>query len=495
MYNDIEKTVDKTIKDHNMIPQNGHIVIGLSGGPDSMCLFHILTKLKSQYDFSISAVHVNHKFRPGDAEKDQAFVEEFCQQNDISCYTVVVDVNQSAEELGETSEEAGRRVRYEAFDTAAMTYVNEGYNPDSVVIAVAQNMDDQVETIIMRILRGTGTDGLSGIPHTRKSKEGFRIIRPLLDVPKRAISQYCQDNQLNPCIDKTNYQAIYHRNKIRLELIPLLKAEYNFGVEESLVRLGKIAEEDKEYFDQIVEDMLTADSELHDDGRIIMDLKLMQDAHPSVKRRGIIKIFHDMGLVKDISYVHLEAAQALIQKGETGKSMDFPGGFRMRISYDKLIFERDENYRYVDSVDSGYGSTTKADQEAFIYLLDSDSTEGEIPFSKGGFRYKIMEPSVLPINDKNSIALDVDELLIKDEKLKLRTRKSGDKIYPEKMKGSKKIQDLFTDMKVDRKERDQIPLLVLQDEILWVPGLRKSGKFQVNQRTKKAVYIEWTTNI
>ena len=161
----VEK-VRRTVEEHKLISKGQHIVVGLSGGPDSVCLFHILMRLRKEYDLTIHPVHINHKFRPGAAERDQAYVEELCRKNGLECRTFVVDCNVMADELHMTSEEAGRKARYDAFYQVA----NEVGMHEDVKIAVAQNANDQAETILFRLLRGTGTDGLAGIAYERKER-------------------------------------------------------------------------------------------------------------------------------------------------------------------------------------------------------------------------------------------------------------------------------------------------------------------------------------
>ena len=168
----------KTITEHNLITEGMHIVLGLSGGPDSVCLFSVLCSMAKEMNLTIHPVHINHKFRPGAAEEDQAYVEELCRSKGVSCRSFVYDCPIIAKEQKLTPEEAGRNARYEAFFKVAAEIRSKGVPSEKIAVAVAQNANDQCETILFRIMRGTGTDGLSGIAYKRMAEDGTAAIRP-----------------------------------------------------------------------------------------------------------------------------------------------------------------------------------------------------------------------------------------------------------------------------------------------------------------------------
>ena len=237
----MKQKILRTIKEHDLLKEEMHIVLGLSGGPDSVCLFDVLHRLSEEMKWTLHAVHVNHMFRPGDAEKDQLYVETMCENRGVDCFVVVRDCNELAERLGRTSEEAGRIARYEAFSQCAQKLLEGGVAKDKIAITVAHNADDNAETLLFRIMRGTGIDGLAGIPYERYTEEGFRVVRPLLDVKRSDIERYCAENNLNPCIDKTNAQNLYTRNKIRNLLIPYIEENFNENIIETVNRISKAA--------------------------------------------------------------------------------------------------------------------------------------------------------------------------------------------------------------------------------------------------------------
>ena len=391
-------TVRQTIRAHDLIHKGDHIVLGLSGGPDSVCLFHVLLRIAEEFDLTIHPVHINHQFRPGAAERDQAYVEELCAKAGASapagagaprvlpCSSFVVDCNALAKELGMTSEEAGRKARYDAFVQVAEETAGQGTagtekaagretagteqagSSGAIRIAVAQNANDQAETILHRILRGTGTDGLSGIAYQRMER-GIPVVRPLLDVPREEIEAYCEENGLEPVIDHTNLEPVYTRNRIRLELLPVL-AEYNENIIGTLARLGRIAAADKEclwqqvdaaYAQLRIEDADGAVTEGvgsietegtgnavmkgagnaaggADPGLVVLDRAGLASQPEAIRHRVITRAFAEIGLESDISEERLRAADAIIMKKQAPKTVQFPRGYSLTVKQGKVFF-------------------------------------------------------------------------------------------------------------------------------------------------------------
>ena len=324
-----EDKIRKTIEEKGLIAQGQHIVIGLSGGPDSVCLFNVLKNISKELGLTIHPVHVNHKFRPGAAERDQQYVEELCRKNGLECDSFVVDCNVLAAETGMTSEEAGRKARYDAFYEVAERIAKD-IPKESIKIAVAQNANDQAETVLFRLLRGTGTDGLAGIAYEREER-GYKVIRPILDIYRDEIESYCEHNDLQPVIDHTNEESVYARNKIRNELIPYLEKEHNTNLKESLVRLARIASADKEYMWQQVEDFYKNHAR-QGDGEVSFDRELLAKAHPAIRHRAILKAFAFIGLESDVSEERIKAADAIIEKKQGPKTVQFPRGYVLEVA-------------------------------------------------------------------------------------------------------------------------------------------------------------------
>lgn len=485
---DVSEKIKETIQKKCLFEKCRYVVVGLSGGPDSMCLFHVLYNLRSDLNIKLFVVHLNHKFRPGAAEEDQSYVEEICQEYNVPCYSKTVDVNKLAAMRGETSEEAGRNERYKAFDEEAMRLVDKGNPKDSICIVVAQNQNDQVETLLMRIIRGTGPDGLSGIPIKRISESGFNIVRPLLNVDRESIEAYCKINNLNPRIDHTNEKSEYSRNKIRLELIPSLKNGYNPNIEGALIRLSQSATSDKDYFHKIVSEVISkeCDFEYDNNGKpflAVISTSVFKNNHPSISRRIITEILKSIGLIQGIESAHIEAAENAAIINRTGSTTEFPQGYRMRVSYDKAEF-------YKETAESEKEGLLNS-QKQIVFSPQKDSQTIKLP--AGILKIKFGKISDVKLNN-NRIAIDYESLIAENKCLNIRYKTAGDRITLKGMTGTKKLQDLFVDEKIERSRRDSIPLLVLGPKILWILGVRRSEEFQCTKDTKECLLLEWIPN-
>ena len=225
----MKQKILETIKKYNLIKENDSIVIGVSGGPDSICLLHVLSELKKELNFKIYVAHINHMLRE-EADEETEYVKEFCRNLGIECYIKRIDVVEIANNLKRGTEETGRQIRYEFFNEILE-------KTSSNKIATAHNNNDKVETILMNILRGSGLSGLKGIEAIRDEK----FIRPLIETSREEIEKYCVDNNLNPRIDKTNNENIYTRNKVRNVVIPYIKQEFNPNILKTINRLSEVA--------------------------------------------------------------------------------------------------------------------------------------------------------------------------------------------------------------------------------------------------------------
>ena len=436
MKNYVLETIEKTIKENELINKGDHVVLGLSGGPDSLCLFSVLMELRDKAGFTLSTVHVNHGFRPGAAEEDQVFVEKLCEDAGIECMSVNIDCNAMADKLGLTSEEAGRLARYDAFDEAAEAHGG------IVKIAVAQNLDDQCETMMFRLMRGTGPDGLAAIQYSRKSEKGFDIIRPLLDVDRKHIEEYCSSMDLSPRIDHTNAENAYTRNRIRNELIPYIEDSFNPEFKSALIRLSRSLNDDRRHFEN---ETLKAMADVSADG--VIDIEKYSSYDRSLRHRMLMGAMDSAGLTDDVSMVHVDAVDGLALKNETGKIIELPKGYIAEVSYGNL------------RIWNGEREEEAGEKKKVTALFSKDELMKEF----GTCSYEI------------------------------RKRAPGDYIHL--ASGRKKLKDLFIDMKIPRDERDELFVVAIGSEILWVPGIRYSSRYRAEKDDEKAIKVELFVNI
>ena len=289
------KTI-KTIQKYNLIESGDKIVVGVSGGPDSMCLLDILIKVcqNSPSPLAIVVAHVNHMIRD-EANEEEEFVKKFCEKNDIEFYAKRIDVEKIANTNKKGTEEAGRNERYAFFEEILKkTNANK--------IAIAHNKNDKAETIIMNILRGTGINGLKGIEVKRD-----KYIRPLIECERNEIEDYCKKQNLNPRIDKSNFDNVYTRNKIRNIVIPYIKKEFNSNIVDTMDRLSTLVAEEEEYIEKQVKKAYTYILLDEKENEIALDLKQFNLQEKVIKSRIILyTITRLFGSSKGIERVHIE---------------------------------------------------------------------------------------------------------------------------------------------------------------------------------------------
>lgn len=506
MKNDTVKSVREiainTIKDHDMLAEGYSVVLGFSGGPDSICLFDILLSIKDELNLNVYPVHINHNLRGEAALSDQKFCEEFSESKGLICHVFSFDCEADAKEFGITTEEAGRNYRYKAYGEVAKIAKNE-HPENNVVIAVAQNADDRAETVIMRILRGTGPDGLQGIPYKRGFTDEFTVIRPLLDIYKEDIIEYCNERGLNPRMDHTNSEPVYRRNQIRLSLIPELE-RFNPKVKEALNRLAVYAGEDREFLESMAEEIYLSIRETEkteDDiekgiGTVIFDVKTLLWLNPSIKRRVIALALRDIGLTEDVSAAHYEAIYDLLQSKNPSSYIDLPNAYAAWREYEKIVFGP-AHIGKDEKVDLE-GKFSQEQYSAKLFL-DEQLSVGQL--TERQCSTKRVSVKYIPIEEFDSMelvphtyaAFDYD-LITRDlgndwiDKLTVRGRKPGDIIRLNG--GSKKIQDLLVDLKIPVREREEIDLLACGNEVLWMMNPpRYSSKWRISEATKTIAYI------
>ncbi len=456
----IEK-VKEIIESYGLIKENDNILIGLSGGPDSMALLFCLLEIKKSISFNIVLAHVNHGVRGEDARADQVFVEKLAKDLDLAFYTKNVDMVAYGKEKGITAEEAGRELRY-GFFREILKEIGGGK------IAVAHNKNDQVETLLMRIIRGTGIDGLKGMTYRVDD-----IIRPILHIERREIEQFLKDRSIESVLDKTNLEPIYTRNKVRLELIPYLEENFNPKTIDSIWRLSNLASEDVDFLNEYTMDRINSIRVKSDGSKVVLSrekfLKDPKAIRQRVLRQAILEIKKSL---QGISEVHIDNALELIGNGTGNKEIDLIDNIKIRISYDQIIIENKAKIK-MESRPYSYGfsvpGTLIINNE---FLFESQIIEVDNNF-------------VIEKKD-NTKYFDYDRI---KGGLEIRNRKNGDRFVPFGMEGSKKLKDYLIDEKVPLDMRDNIPLLVDDENIIYVVGYRTSNIYRVRPETKRVLKV------
>ncbi len=450
MYN----KVIETIKKFNMLNNGENIVVGLSGGADSCALTHILTRLSGKMDLHITAVHINHGIRGEEAERDEKSAEEFCRRLNIEFIAYHCDIPSEAAKRGIGEEEAGRLVRYEKFYETAE-------KKNGAKTAVAHNMNDKAETLIMNLCRGAGMKGLAGIKPV-----GGSIIRPLIFCTRDEIEKYCDDNNIEYCTDSTNLQNEYTRNKIRNILLPWLSENINPAAGMNMANASELLREEEEYLESKAQEQYKKLLKDSGDGFVSLNADGLASEHSVIRRRvlriALRSLRPDM---RDFGRKHIENAEDILM-GDTGRRISLPGGITVSKGYGliNILYDREK-------------------QGAFCY----DIEPGKKYFIKETERYVLLSLNEEK-NIKNAVNIctkKIDYDKIKD-KIQLRTRQTGDFISIKN--GRKKIKDIFIDDKIPSDKRDSYPLLVCGKSVIIV-GDRLGTDYYVGQDTKNILYI------
>lgn len=324
----MEKKVLETIKKYNLIENGDKLVLAVSGGPDSITMLDILNEIKNEkiIDFEISVAHINHMIRE-EAKSDELYVKNYCEEKNIDFYSKSIDVLKLANNNKTGTEEMGRIVRYKFFDEVLE---KTGSNK----VSIAHNKNDKAETMIMNILRGSGISGLKGI----EPKRG-KYIRPLIECERYEIENYCKEKNLNPRIDKTNFDNTYTRNKIRNVVIPYIKEEFNPNIVNTLNRLSELVVEEEEYIENRVKKTYETLLIKEDKKEIILDLKKFNEEEKVIKSRIVLyTITRLLGNCQGIGKVHIEDIIKLCSNNIGNKFLTPNKNIKILVKNHKIYF-------------------------------------------------------------------------------------------------------------------------------------------------------------
>ena len=327
----LNENVLKTIKKYNLIQQNDKIVCAVSGGPDSICMLDILRRIKEEnkINFDIVVCHINHMIRE-EATADEQYVESYCKKYDIPFFAKKVDVKKIAETNKQGTEEAGRKVRYDFFEEIFQ-------KENATKIAIAHNKNDKIETIIMNVFRGSGISGLRGIEPVRENK----FIRPLIETERIDIEKYCEENNLNPRIDKTNFINDVTRNKIRNIAIPYIQNEFNPNFINTLNRLSEVITEEDEYMKKKIVEIYNKIKIREQDGFIILNLKEFNKQEEVIRKRLILlAITKAIGNAQNIEKVNIEDIIKLCSNNIGNKYLTPNKNIKISVGKGQVVFEK-----------------------------------------------------------------------------------------------------------------------------------------------------------
>jgi len=461
LFPDLINKVSATIKKYSMLSEKEKILVGLSGGPDSVCLLYILNNIKDKFTLDLHAVYIDHTMRPEETPEEIEFCKLLCKRLNVAFLTKSIDVKAYAKEQGLNRQEAARKLRYRIFEETA-------YEIDAHKIALGHIADDQAETVLIRLFRGSGSTGLSGIPPIRGT-----IIRPLIEIERKEIERFLDERKLDFIVDSSNLKEDYLRNKIRLSLMPMIR-EFNPNIIETLSKTASIFRDEERYFEIIVTKTLMKLISRKTDVRIELFLVPLEIMDKVIMRRVLRRAIEETRGLHGISFVHIEDIIELIKNGSPGDRLYLPKGIRIIKGYSTLILTSEHPVKLNTYILAIPGETILKEAGILIRASMVETHESGVMSQNSGLWYTLA-------------IFDADRLILP---LVVRPRKNGDFFYPFGFGKRKKLQDFFVDEKVPRDERDRTPLIISGEDIIWVVGYRGDERFKVTEDTMKILRLE-----
>ncbi len=450
---DILSTVEETVKKYYMLYGGESVLVALSGGPDSVCLLHVLQRMKENWRLRLHAIYIDHGLRE-EAKQEIEFCRALAEELGVGFTSYSIDVKSFAEHEGLSVQEAARFLRYRLFE-------EEAIRQDFDRIATGHHADDQAETILIRLLRGTGPVGLAGIPPVRG-----KVIRPLIELERWMIEDYLREQGLRYMMDASNLKRDYLRNRVRLDLMPILK-RYNPKIVKSLYRTAQILREENDFIEVKVTKALMRLISRKDSEKIELFLAPMENLERVILRRALMRAINEVKSLKGISSDHIEDIIDLIYEGQTGARIYLPDDIRVIKGYSTLIITARKPERIKECELKIPGETVI--KEASMVLITSIHSELD----------ELGDGKVMAVFDFDSLKMPI----------KIRARRPGDYFYPFGLGKRKKLQDFFVDAKVPRDQRDSVPIMISGEDIAWVVGYRMDDRFRVTPDSQRILKI------
>ena len=483
----VAATVRASLLEHRMVKPGDTVVVAVSGGPDSLCLLHILRDLAGELEITLHVAHLDHMLRGAESAAEAAFVTATAHAWGLAATVAARDVRALAASARTNLHEAARTARYEFLSGVAQAR-------GACAVAIAHNADDQAETVLMHLLRGAGPAGLRGmrpvvlwhewagienvelrIEKTRlQDATNSQLIRPLLLVPRAAIEAYCAAHGLQPRRDPTNQDRSATRNRIRHELLPQL-IEYNPHIVEALGRTAAICADEHDLAQQALAGVWPALA-CERPGAVDFVGGAWRSLHPALQRAALRRAYALLGGRDTLDLAHVEAARAIVAAGVGGRA-ELPGGIALHVGY-------------------GGAFTIGAARELDAPQLDGDAVELPIPGRAALARGWAIEAVVyaVPAPEEGAIItvaaqvadLDADTI---EGPLVVRRRRPGDRYRPVGGRGSRRLQDMFVDAKIPRAARATWPVVAAGEAIAWAPGLRPAAEFAAGPATRRILRL------
>jgi len=455
----LTRKVYQTVKQYGMIQKKDSVLVGVSGGPDSMALLHVLTDLSGIMKLQLGVAHLNHCLRQTAADYDEKYVKSMAKKLGLPFFVKKQDINTERKATGLSLEEAGRDARYHFFNTLCQEMQ---FNK----IAVGHHRDDNAEQILLNLIRGSGPSGIGGIPPIRNN-----IIRPLIQNSRVEIVDYLESIGADFVIDQSNNDDRFFRNKIRHQLIPLLKKAYNPQISETINRLGDILKSEEEWVNDLINPFFDQAVLNSEDRKIILSVSVLQTFHLAAQRRIIRKAISKIkSNLRKITYSHIDSVIQMLNKKFKDTRIDLPDQIRIFKQSDQLIVQKETKNLRIAKPPEEQSKTI-----AFEYLVYSSSieAEGSVCISEINTRVTLFKTTPEQINnlsDQGNLTafFDMDRLKFP---IIIRNACPGDKFSPFGMKGTQKLNRFFINNKIQPSKRSAVPIFLSGGIIIWVGGV------------------------
>ncbi len=469
------RSVDTTIITYGMLKKGDAVLAGVSGGPDSVAMIDVLAMLAHKYTLTLGVAHVNHSLRPKEAEADARFTASFARMLNLPFFSDKIDVHLYRKTHKLSLEEAARQMRYTFLNRLADKH---GFQK----IALGHHADDNAELVLMFLLRGSGSRGLSGIPPMRQD----RIIRPLIQSSRMQIMDYLKTRGLSYVMDSTNTDTHYLRNRVRRDLIPELKKAYNPRITHTLNRLAAIMEAENQWMEGETDTVFrNAVVEITSE-RVSLSVSKVKELHVAVLRRLIRRaVGHIKGDLRRIAYTHVTAGIHLLRQGRPGARLDFPEGVTVSLDDDALIFSRHNSGRFRRKTVPEVSVSTP-----FHYEISPGES---VSIKEIGVNLRCDTLDVADIGDlqtqgRSVACLDAQRLAFP---LFVRRVLPGDRFKPLGMTGTQKVKKYFSSHKIKPAQRKRGCVLLSRNKIVWLVGHRIDDRVKITSSTVKLLKVEY----
>ncbi len=459
------RAVKEAIKRHDLIESGSHLLMAVSGGADSVALLHVFSRLAESFNFRLTVCHVNHGLRGADSDRDAAFVEQLA--GDLGMPVVV-----GRRDVGSAAKAAGVSIEMAARDARLGFFREQLESLDAVAVVTAHHADDQAETVLLRLLRGTGIDGLGGM-RVRSEVDGVTLLRPLLQVTREQVLNYLDSQGLSWCEDDSNRDTDMLRNRVRHDLLPLLDKDYAEGIRSRLASLADVVQADSEWLGILSEDMLRSVTDA--DGCLAVD---GFSDWPLAARRRVVRAWLRVQRVPS-TRVGQELTDRVVEL-----AMRRSGTGEVSVGDDRCVQRRHQHLRVVESMEAVPEWSVELAVPG-VCVVDAMGFKVEATIAIGIVRDAPEGVGVLPA--RASISLRT----LGNRALQIRSWRAGDRLLPMGMTGSRKLQDVFTDAHIQAEARSGVPVIVCEDEVVYLAGYRVARGWEV-QEGEEAIQLRIT---